>query len=183
MQWLGVRYSCSGSMWNIENTTFPSIEYLIVSRKSFLNSIPWDVAGALLGISTLLTLPKLASLRDLINIRCIRTDPQSEIADLQTNIETVVKRNDATLVESFTESSVQVVFQWGSYMCLSFLIGKIGALEHISNQHSSEVSSNYELRGFQTIISELEANVALRQDLLFSAFLDWLVFLVWPLLS
>ena len=43
----------------------------IVSQKSFLNAIPWDVAGALLVISTLVTLPKLGRLKDLINIRCL----------------------------------------------------------------------------------------------------------------
>ena len=38
-------------------------------------------------------------------------------------LKTVVKRYDASLIESVTESAVQVTFRWGSYIGLSYLIG------------------------------------------------------------
>eukprot|EP00092_Neocalanus_flemingeri_P014420 GFUD01015555.1.p1 GENE.GFUD01015555.1~~GFUD01015555.1.p1 ORF type:complete len:407 (-),score=53.63 GFUD01015555.1:291-1511(-) len=105
------------------NITFA--DNLPVSRTSFLNSIPWDIAAVLLGVSTLLTLPKLGRLRDLINVQCVMKDPQTETADLQIVIKTVVKRHDTSLIETATESSAQVVFQWGSYMGLIYLVDKV----------------------------------------------------------
>ena len=47
------------------------------------------------------------------------------LSSLRFFFKTVVKRYDASLIESVTESAVQVIFQWGSYMGLSYLIGKV----------------------------------------------------------
>ena len=107
------------------NDTSADLRDLGISRRSFLNSIPWDFASFLLLISTILSVPKIGGLRNLINIRCIMKDPQTEIADVEVEIGTVVTRHDASLIESSTESSVQVIFQWGSYMGLIYLIDKV----------------------------------------------------------
>ena len=101
-----------------EHFNTAGLDNITVTRKSLINSIPWDNAGSLLVISTLLTIPKLRRLKNLINIRCLMKDPQTEISDLKIDIETVVTRHDSSLAEAATESSVQIVFQWGSYMGL-----------------------------------------------------------------
>ena len=107
-----------------ENDTLAELETLGVPRQSFINSIPSYWMGLMLIISTLLTLPKLRHLKDVINIQCIMENPHTETSDVQVDIETVVRRHDASLIESATESAVQVVFQWGSYMGLIYLIDK-----------------------------------------------------------
>ena len=109
------------------NGTLAELDSLGISPISIRNSIPGfnNLAGLLLIISTLITLPKLKHLKDLINVRCTMTSPFTETSETLVDIKTVIKRHDASLLESSTESMIQIMIQWGSYLGLIYLIDKI----------------------------------------------------------
>ena len=52
-------------------------------------------------------------------------NPHTEMTDEKIDIKTVVMRHDASLIVSPTESSIQVIFQWGSFLGLIYLIDKV----------------------------------------------------------
>ena len=89
-------------------------------------------------------------------------NPLTETDDLELDIETVVTRYDTSLTESNTESSVQVIFQWGSYMGLIYLIDKIMNARH---KDVNLVCSD-EQEGFQATICHLNQMVAFRIKIL-----------------
>ena len=131
-----------------------------ISRKSFRNSIPFDIAGFLLIISTFYTLPNIKTLIHQIQIKCIMENPNTETEDVQqVNIKSVLKRNDASLIESATESSIQVVFQWGSYMGLSYLVGKFRT--HYVGSYDCSAGEDFSL----ATVCDLRDTVAFRSNI------------------
>ena len=137
------------------------------SRKSFINSIPRVFPLVLLVISTLLTIPKLACLKKLIKIRCDMKDPETEKHDVQVDIDSVVTRHDSYVVESSTESSVQIMIQWGSFMGLIYLIDRImhdqnldANLACIEEEQINARVHNLTNYGLQPIVCKLNSEVA-----------------------
>ena len=66
--------------------------------------------------------------------------PFTETSVSLVDIKTVVKRHDASLLESSTESGIQIMFQWGSYLSLIFLIDKI---MYARNEDANILCSDY----------------------------------------
>jgi hypothetical protein len=50
------------------NVTLGELHELGISRKAFLNAIPWDTPGFLLNVSMLLTLRKVRHLKALVKV-------------------------------------------------------------------------------------------------------------------
>ena len=121
------------------NGTLAELDSQGISPIYIRNSIPGfnNLAGLLL-----ITLPKLKHLKDLINVRCTMTSPFTETYVSLVDIKTVVKRHDASLLESSTESGIQIMFQWGSYLSLIYLIDKI---MYARNEGANMLCSDYYL--------------------------------------